>query len=248
MTIELIILASIAYLIAGTIKGTVGIGLPTASIGILSQFTDPRFAISLVVFPILFSNAYQVLREGQIIRTLKSYYPFAIALMIVLMGMTFVTASIDTDALIVLLGSVMVLFSLSSFISDPPALPDHLDKPVQIFAGICSGLIGGLTAIWSPPMIIYLLSRRVDKTEFIRATGLLIFLGGISLALGFWQAGHLSPELSMLSIGMIIPTLIGFTFGEWIRRRMDASRFRSIVLMIFLLMGLNLIRKVMVDL
>jgi uncharacterized protein len=248
MTVELIVLATIAYLIAGTIKGTVGVGLPTASIGILSQFTDPRFAISLVVFPILFSNAYQVLREGQIIQTLKSYYPFAIALMIVLMGMTFVTASIDTEVLILMLGSVMVLFSLSSFISDPPALPEHLDKPIQILAGTCCGLIGGLTAIWSPPMVLYLLSKRVDKTEFIRATGLLIFLGGISLALGFWQAGLLSPELSMLSIGMIVPTLIGFSIGEWIRRRMDAGKFRKIVLMIFLLMGLNLIRKALFDL
>lgn len=49
---EILIYALLAFLLAGTIKGIVGIGLPTTSIGILSQVTDPRLAITLAVFPI----------------------------------------------------------------------------------------------------------------------------------------------------------------------------------------------------
>ena len=241
--VDLIALAVATYLLAGIIKGTVGIGLPTASIGILSQFTDPRQAISLVVFPILISNAWQAFRAGNVVATFKSYWQFAIALMVVLWAMTFVTASVDTRMLVLSLGGVIVLFAATSLMATPPPLPDHLDRPAQWIAGALAGAIGGLTAIWSPPMVIYLLSRRIDKDDFVRATGLLIFLGGIPLCIGFWQAGLLSGDLAVLSLGMTVPTLIGFSAGELIRRRLDGERFRIIVLVIFLLMGLNLIRK-----
>ena len=240
---ELIALAIATYLLAGTIKGVVGIGLPTASIGIFSQFTDPRVAISLVVFPILISNAWQVFREGQVVETFILYWRFAVALMVALWGMTFVTASIDTDTLIVSLGAVIVLFAATSLMVLPPVLSDRFNQPVQWIAGVLAGLLGGLTAIWSPPMVIYLLARRVDKTDFVRATGMLIFLGGIPLCLGFWQAGLLTGELATLSLGMTVPALLGFSLGELIRRRLNSERFRKLVLVMFLLMGLNLIRK-----
>ena len=157
--------------------------------------------------------------------------------------MTFVTAGIETGTLILCLGAVIVLFSATSLMAIPPPLPDRFDRLAQWVAGLLAGVLGGLTAIWSPPMVIYLLSRRVDKNDFVRVSDLLIFLGGIPLCLGFWQAGLLTGDLATLSLGMTAPTLVGFSIGEIIRRRLNADRFRRIVLIIFLLMGLNLIRK-----
>ena len=42
---------------------------------------------------------------------------------------------------------------------------------------------------------------------------------------------------------MVVPTLIGFALGERLRRHLDASRFRLAVLVMFLVMGLNLLRE-----
>ena len=56
-------------------------------------------------------------------------------------------------------------------------------------------------------------------------------------------SGLLDGETAPLSAGMVVPSLIGFTLGEAIRRRLDADRFRTVVLWMFLLMGLNLIRR-----
>lgn len=240
---ELVLIALLAFTLAGAIKGTIGIGLPTTSIGILSQFTDPRLAISLVVFPILISNAWQVFRAGNLIDTFKSYWLFALALMLVLGAMTFVTAGIDTDTLILILGSVIVLFALTSLIAVPPMLPVRFDRIAQLIAGSLAGVLGGLTAIWAPPMVIYLLARRIGKDEFVRVTGMLIFLGAIPLGIGFWRAGLLSGNTALFSLGMIFPTLLGFSIGEIVRRRLNSDRFRTLVLLIFLVMGLNLIRK-----
>lgn len=240
---ELIIYAIVVYLMAGVIKGTTGIGLPTAAIGILSQFIEPRMAISLVIFPILISNAWQVFREGKVVETFITYWRLALALMLVLIMTTFVTARIDTEVLMLILGVVIFLFAASSLLVKPKPIPQRFDQAAQIFAGTTAGILGGLTAIWAPPIVIYLTARGVEKNDFVRVTGVLLFVGGVSLCIGFWQAGLLTSTNGLFSLGLVIPTLLGFSLGEVLRRRLNAERFRTLVLMIFLIMGLNLIRK-----
>ncbi|AXS41021.1 sulfite exporter TauE/SafE family protein [Breoghania sp. L-A4] len=239
----LIFLAAAVFVLAGTIKGTVGIGLPTAAVGILAQFIDPHLALALVVFPIMTGNAWQAYRAGGMLATLKRYWIFALVSMVALWLSTFVTAAISTDTLITVLGGVIVIFAVTSLAFTPPVIPDRFDRLAQIIAGVLAGIMGGFTAIWAPPMVIYFIARRVDKDEFVRASGLLIFLGSLPLCLGFWQSGLLTGPNALISLMMIVPTLLGFTFGEILRRRLNDNRFRTAVLLIFLAMGLNLIRK-----
>ncbi|MEM7239977.1 MAG: sulfite exporter TauE/SafE family protein, partial [Pseudomonadota bacterium] len=82
MTYDLTPLALLCaiFLIAGTIKGTVGIGLPTAAVGMMSQVIDPRAAISLVVLPSLLSNAWQIIRAGGFLAALRRYWVFLVCL------------------------------------------------------------------------------------------------------------------------------------------------------------------------
>ncbi len=43
----------------------------------------------------------------------------------------------------------------------------------QVICGIVTGFIGGLSSVFSPPIVMYLLGRDADKDEFIAATGFL---------------------------------------------------------------------------
>jgi len=67
ISVELLLLAALVFLLAGVVKGALGIGLPTISISILAQFTDPRVAIALLLLPAIVSNTWQVYRGGQIV-------------------------------------------------------------------------------------------------------------------------------------------------------------------------------------
>jgi uncharacterized protein len=240
---ELFLVALAVYFLAGTIKGTIGIGLPATSISLLGQVYDPRVAIALAIFPILVTNIWQIYRTGDLKRTLRSFWPFAVALAIVIWIFTGFSARISTTSLIFVLGCVVVLFALTSLFLHPPELPKHLDRPAQVIAGTLCGVLGGLTAIWSPPMVIYFVSRRLDKNDFVRASGVLLFIGSVPLAVGYWQNDLMDTELALMSMAMILPTLAGFALGEAVRLRLDAARFQKLILFIFLLMGLNLIRR-----
>ncbi len=97
--------------------------------------------------------------------------------------------------------------------------------------------------IWAPAVVVYLIARRAEKDEFVRVTGLLFLLGSLPLCIGFWQQGLLTGDLAVTSAAMIVPTLAGFALGEVIRRHLPADRFRTVVLLVFLVMGLNLLRR-----
>lgn len=241
---EVIALIAGFFLLAGIIKGTVGIGLPTASVGLMTLVVEPRMALPLVIFPSLLSNGWQVWRVGGLWATLRRFWIYIACLMVTIgvVSLT-LTASVSTETLLLVLGLVIILFSLSSLTWSPPFLPARLDRAGQIVSGVASGALGGLTAIWAPPMVTYLMARRVEKDEFMQATGVMIFMGTLPLIYGFWQVGILTGPSAGLSLGLTIPAIVGFTIGEVIRRHLDAERFRTAVLVVFLLMGLNLLRR-----
>lgn len=231
------------FIFAGVIKGTVGIGLPTVSVGLMTQFLPPHTAIAVVVFPLLVSNLWQVFRTGVSLGTLRTYWLLIGALALSLWLTTFFTARVSAEALLGVIGTAIVVFAVSSLAKTPPQLAPGGNPVAQSIAGISAGIMGGLTSIWAPPIVVFLIARRVSNDEFVRATGLILFVGAIPLTVGFLQTGLLNGQTAPLSALMILPTLLGFTLGEFIRKRLHPDRFRTVLLWVFLLMGLNLLRR-----
>ncbi len=240
---DIVFYALAAFLIAGVVKGVVGIGMPMTAIGILTQITEPRLAIALAVVPIFVANSWQSYRSGNVVLTLVQYRFFATSLGIAIFFSTFLAAFVNTDILITALGFVIAFFAITNLAYMPPLLPKKYDRAAQITSGVISGLFGGLTAIWGPPMVIYLLSRRIEKDEFMRASGVLLLVGSLPLIAGYFFSGMLDGRTAVLSALMVVPTLAGFAIGERLRGRLDPSLFRKILLAVFLLIGLNLLRR-----
>jgi len=151
-----------------------------------------------------------------------------------------------TKALIAGIGVMVVLWTITSFVRRPPQIPQQFDRMIQGGCGVIAGVMGGLTAMWSPPMVIYLLSKRCDKDDFVRFTGFIILCGTLPLTIGYIVNGLLDKTMAIASSLMIAPTLIGFAVGEQVRRYMGGAQFQNAVLVVFFFMGLNLIRRAFV--
>ncbi|MDG1971239.1 MAG: sulfite exporter TauE/SafE family protein [Paracoccaceae bacterium] len=237
-------LAPFVFLGAGTVKGAIGIGLPTTVISILSQFVDPRIAIALGVMPMLLSNVWQMYREGNGAATIRRFWPFGATLFCCLFLSSLFAADFEPTTLMLVTGISIVIFAGTSLIKLPPPLPPKWEIPAMIAAGAAGGLMGGLTGLWSPPLVILLLALRLEKTDYIRAFGFLLVIGAIPLLGGYVVNGLMTQELFVISMIMVVPTLMGFAIGEKVRGKMDTGRYQKAVLVFFLLMGLNLVRKV----
>ena len=238
-----LLIAGAAFLVAGTIKGIAGIGLPTASIALMTLVLDPRVAIALVMFPMLGSNLWQLLRSGHLGRTARRYGLFAVILVLGVGSTAYATRDASDQLLLAALGIVVLIFVLLSWRQLVPRISDRFDNAAQIGFGAFAGVIGGMTAAWAPPMAMYLSAKGVDKDEFVRATGFMITVGSVPLVVAYINLGFMNGTLAGVSAAMLVPTLLGFSIGEAIRARMSPENFRTAILILFAVLGLNLLRR-----
>ena len=189
------------------------------------------------------SNLWQMIRAGELFRTARRYALFSVILFGGVVVTAFGTQSTSDRALLAILGVAVLIFVFVSWRNMLPTLPDRFDKSAQVGFALLAGVIGGMTAAWGPPMAMYLTTKGVDKEEFIRATGFLIMVGSIPLIYSYAQIGFLTGPLAGISFAMLVPTLLGFAAGELIRNRMSVAAFRNAILILFLFLGLNMLRR-----
>lgn len=241
---ELIVLVMLAtYFTAGAIKGTLGIGFPTAAIALSATVYDARTAISLAIIPMCLINAWQIYRSGNVAYVVKTNWRLLLAMVLFIAIFTVVAADISIFALTLFLGVAISVFAISSLWRTPPVLSDRYKNPAQIITGVVSGIFGGLAGVWAPPIIIYLTSRRVSSTEFVQTVGVLLFIGSTILLGGYVYNGFIHSGNAVFSTLLVLPAIAGFSIGEIMRRKLSNDLFYKIILMFFLVLGLNFIRR-----
>lgn len=236
-------IAVFVYFVAGVVKGTLGIGFPTTAVSLLAQVTDVRSAISLVVIPMVVTNAWQVFRNRRIAWVLSRFWVLLLCNLVLIAIFSQLASTVPVSLLTAILGAIVTVYAATSLYKPVLTITDSADKPAQIIAGVVSGAMGGMTGVWAPPFLIYLSARKITKEQFVSTTGLLLFLGSSVLFAGYTHNGLLPQLTILMSCLLLIPSLGGFTLGERIRKRLSAQRFERILLWFFLLMGLNLIRR-----
>jgi hypothetical protein len=234
-----------AFFAAGSVKGIASVGLPMTALGILTFVTDPRTAFACALCPIIASNAIQIWRAGDQVEALKRYWPFIVCMVIGIPLTLAATIEASDQLLMGVLGAVVLIFVAINITSWAPRISDNWDRAAQIGFGSGAGLLGGLTSIWLPAIMIYLLARDTSKEEFVRATGLLLFTGSLPLFAGYVAAGFLTGPLALLSLVLILPTWVGMALGAQFRGKLSEQAFRKVLLVVFALIGLNLIRRAM---
>src|SRR6202008_715551 len=59
MSEPLLLLIAAAFLLAGFVKGVIGLGLPTVSMGLLAVTMQPSRALAIVIVPAIVTNIWQ---------------------------------------------------------------------------------------------------------------------------------------------------------------------------------------------
>lgn len=227
------------FLFAGIVKGFLGIGLPAAAMAFLTLVMDPTIAISLLTLPIIFTNVMQYARCENPRPIARKYWGFALAIIVSIFITSFFILSYPKTMLTISIGLAMIAFSLTQMTG--ARLPIGSGYGWHVGVGLFSGVLGGLSSIWSPPVAMYLLARDVDKSEFIGATGFLFLAGSLPLAAGLALAGVLTIDTVLHSLMGLIVVLVGFRIGEMLRNYVPQGIFRKIVLWAFLIMGARLL-------
>ncbi len=229
----------VIFLFASIVKGFLGIGLPAAAMAFLTLVMPPTEAIPLLWLSILATNSLQFAHAPNKIDIAKEYWLFALAIMVCIFLTAMFIPKYPTALLTVAIGAAMVLFSLNLLLG--VKLQIGPGRGWHLGFGVLSGVLGGISSIWSPTVAMYLVARDVSKERFIGATGFLFLAGVLPLGAGQMVAGILTFPVLLKSALALCVVLVGFRIGELLRKRVSQDLFRKIVLIAFLLMGLRLI-------
>ena len=237
--LSLILFLIFTFIVSGIIKGFLGLGLPSTAMGLLTLVIEPIHAISIMVAPILFSNIFQYARSSQPYKTFTELKVFALSIIVSIFVTSLFITAYPKSLLTIAIGSSMVIFSLNQWFGFKIQIGPSYS--FQVLIGTLSGVLGGLSSIWSPPVAMYLIARDYNKEDFISATGFLFMVGGIPLGLGLYFAGVLTFAIAIQSFAALIFVLIGFRIGEYLRSFVNQQTFRNSVLVAFIILGSRLI-------
>lgn len=230
----------------GFTKGVVGIGLPLAAVSIMSFLIAPPVPVALMPIPILLTNFWQAFYGGYLRRSLQRFWPMLICLPLGTVLGVRVLAEAEKELLSFLLGISILVFTLFAQWRLDWRLSPRIEPVARPLVGLTAGFVGGVSSFFGPPLIMFLVSLGLPKDHFVQTIGLSFLVGIISmiLALAFYRV--LGPVDFIWSAVAAAPALGGLILGRRLRSRIPEAKFRRILLLVFLMSGLNLIRQAIV--
>ena len=242
---EPFILAAIAgaFLIAGTVKGVIGFGLPIVSLALMTLVLDLPAAMALLLAPSFLTNLWQAFAGANGREILARIWPFlCFAAATVWVGALALTR-VDLALLSALLGALLVVYGVISL----AGLSFRLSARSQAWAGplfgAVNGVIAGMTGVFVVPGAIYLQAVGLERDRLVQALGMLFLVSTVALGAALGGNKLLDAKLGGLSLFAIAPAALGMAFGQRIRRRLPEARFRHIFFAALMLLGAAIIAK-----
>jgi hypothetical protein len=236
------------FLLAGAVKGVIGLGLPSVSLGLLTAALDLPTAMALLLVPSFVTNLWQALVGRNGIEILRRIWPFLMmATATVWIGASALT-SVDLAVLSALLGFLLVAYALTSLGGIRLAIDPHQEFWAGPLIGTANGVLTGMTGSFVVPGVMFLQAIGLPRDRLIQAMGMLFTASTVALALALKGNSLLTAELGLLSALALVPALIGMVFGQSIRQRLSEPVFRRVFFVALLFLGTYIIANAAFDL
>ena len=239
-------LAVMVTFVAGLVKGVVGFAMPMIMISGLSTFLPAPTALATLILATVLTNLAQALRLGPdiAVQMVRKYWRFIGAMMVMIAVSAPLVPDLPYWLMYLIIGGGIVAFVLSQLTGRPLVRPSENRNRHEVIIGAVAGFFGGVSGVWGPPLVAYLLTYNTEKREMILVQGVVFLIGGMILAASHVGSGVLNAGTLPLAVVMIAPAFAGLWVGFRIQDRINLILFRKLTLIVLLIAGVNLLRKV----
>jgi uncharacterized membrane protein YfcA len=219
-------LVAAVFALAGLVKGVIGLGLPTISMGLLALVMTPLEAAALLVLPSFLTNLWQMIAGPSLRAVAGRLWP-------TMLGVCFGTwagAGLMHEAHARLssglLGAALALYALTGLGSLHLAVGKAHEPWLGPAVGTVTGLITAATGVFVMPAVLYLQAIGLEKEELVQALGLSFTVATIALTLNVASAGALKVALAGPAFGALAMACAGMWIGQALRRSVQPAVFR----------------------
>lgn len=220
------LLVIMTFLLAGAVKGVIGLGLPTIAMGLLGLAMPPAQAAALLIVPSTITNLWQLAAGGHLPALLRRLGPM---LAMIFMGTLLGSAWLGIDSgpwAAHALGAALLVYALYGLIGPGLRLAAGREGWLGPLCGMVTGIVSAATGVFVIPAVPYLQSLGLSRDEMIQALGLSFTVSTLALALGLAGQDALGGQAMGASLLMLAPALLGMLVGQWLRQRISAVLFK----------------------
>ena len=239
-TIVMIII--LAVLAGGLIKGTLGFGMPMVALPIIAFVIPATTAMIILCAPILLTNFLQIkFKQG-----ISSYrfLPMILCLIIGLLVGARLILEINLNTITQIIAISIIFAALINCFGFKIQNPKKSrERVITSIIGFGSGILGGLSTFYGPPMLAYLVASDLPKEKFVRTVSVMYFVGSFPLYGSLIYYGFATKQDIIMSVFLILPAFISQQIGTRIRDKINQKQFRICILVTLIILGISLFIK-----
>jgi uncharacterized membrane protein YfcA len=217
---------ALIFLLAGAVKGVVGMGLPTVAMGLLSLLMPPAEAAAILLLPSFITNAWQLVAGPGLSGLIRRLWPMLLAVFASTALASGLIAQSDSSVASVALGVALLTYAVAGLCNFHIQVSPRLEKWAGPVVGAITGAITGATGTFVIPAVPYLAGLGLARDELVQALGLSFTVSTIALGIGLLSHDAVALNSVSSSVLAIVPALLGMTIGGAVRRRVSPERFR----------------------
>ena len=248
MSDPLLIFIAAAFLFAGFIKGVIGLGLPTVSMGLLAVTMQPSHALAIVIVPAVVTNIWQTFVGPYLRDIVRRLWP--------LMAGTVVGIWLNAGMLTgpharygsIVLGVLLVTYAIVGLSRFSFTVAPRHEKWIGGIVGLLTGVVSAATGVQVIPSMPYMQAIGMEKDELVQALGVFFTVATVALAFSLTSAGLLSAATALPGAVAMGAAFAGMFVGQLVRSRMQPEAFRRWFLIAMILLGLYLAASAVVHL
>ena len=214
------------FLLAGAVKGVVGLGMPTVAMGLLSLRMPPAEAAALLLLPSFITNVWQLAEGSHLGSLIRRLWPTLLAIFVSTVVSAGVIASAKSAVAIAALGGALLLYAAAGLLNFHVNVSLHAERWAGPLVGTVTGFITGVTGTFVVPVVPYLVGLGLARDVLVQALGLSFTVSTVALGIGLLWHDALKLQAVSNSALAVMPALLGMMAGARIRRHVSPERFR----------------------
>ncbi len=219
---------ALVFMLAGFVKGVVGLGLPTLSMALLALMMPPADAAALLVVPSLLTNLWQARPWHRLGPLLRRLLPMQAGVCAGTLAGAWLWGAPAGAWASLALGLALIAYAAWALEGPPLAVTPRTERRWGAAVGAVTGLVTAATGVFVVPAVPWLQALGLRRDELMQAMGVSFTVSTLALGAGLAASAHASGPVLGLSALMLLPAVAGMALGQALARGISAALFRRV--------------------
>ena len=225
------------FALAGFVKGVIGLGLPTVSMGLLAVAMTPVQALTIVIIPAIVTNIWQTFAGPYLRDIIRRLWPLMVGTVIGIWACGDLMIGPYARYSTMILGGLLIIYAIISLFNIRFTVTPAREGWVCGIVGLITGAVAAATGVQVIPSMPFMQSIGMEKDELVQALGVFFTTATLAQAYNLTAAGLITAATALPGIVAMVAAFAGMMLGQFVRGKLDADSFRRWFLIAMLLLG-----------